>query len=152
MCIFGLCGACRTDEFLRITVKDVEKHSDSLYLVRLNQTKTKIVRSFTISGEFFGIVKKYIDLGLQPTHADPEGRFFVNYQRGKCTTQFMGRNKFMHMPRRMAEFLELPMPDRYTGNSLHNLRLLHLFQSVSLMQVIRLDERQLRYSQIAEPI
>lgn len=114
MCIFGLSGACRTDEFLHITVKDVEKHSDSLYLVRLTQTKTKIVRSFTITGSFVDTVKKYI--ALRPiAHSDPKGRFFVNYQRGKCTSQNMGRNKFSKMPRRIAEFLNLPVVERYTG-------------------------------------
>lgn len=132
VCIFGLCGACRTDEFLHITVQDVVKHSESLYLVRFIQTKTKIVRSFTITGEFVAIAKKYIE--LRPTRADPNGRFFVNYQRGKCTTQFMGGNKFTHMPRRIATFLQLPMPERYTGKShIVNLMLLNLFQSVSLL-------------------
>lgn len=69
VCIFGICGACRTDEFTRINLEDVEKHGN-LFLVRINQTKTKIPRSFTINGGFAGIVQKFIDLrpvDMQPT-------------------------------------------------------------------------------------
>lgn len=111
VCIFGICGACRTDEFLHIKVDDVQKHSDTLFLVRLVQTKTKVIRSFTITGAFVRIVQKYID--LRPGNAME--RFFMNYQRGKCTMQVMGRNKFSKMPRRIAEYLQLETPERYTG-------------------------------------
>lgn len=46
-------------------------------------------------------------------NANPQGRFFVNYQRGKCTTQNIGRNKISGMPQRIAEFLVLPEAQRY---------------------------------------
>ena len=111
VCIFGVSGACRTDEFLHINMSDVQKQSESLFLVRLTQTKTKVIRSFTISGDFAKTVQKYIN--LRP--ADAQNRFFLNYQRGKCTQQFIGRNKFSSMPRRIAEFLQLPNPERFKG-------------------------------------
>lgn len=113
ICIFGICGALRTDEFVRITMSDIEKHGD-LFLVKIGQTKTKIARSFTINGGFAETVRKY--MGLRPARLGSNNdRFFVNYQRGKCTMQFIGKNKFSGMPRKIAEFLKLPQPERYTG-------------------------------------
>lgn len=112
VCIFGICGAMRTDEFTRVTPNDIEKHG-SLFLVKIGKTKTKISRSFTINGGFAEIVQKYMN--LRPLKMQTNDRFFVNYQRGKCTLQFMGRNKFANMPRRVAEFLQLPETQRYTG-------------------------------------
>lgn len=111
MCIFGICGACRTDELVRITMSDVERHGN-LFLVNLQQTKTKVFGSFTINGEFAAIVRKYID--LRPVRMETRNRFFVNYQRGKCTNQFIGKNKFAQMPRRIAAYLKLSEVDRYT--------------------------------------
>lgn len=108
ICIFGICGALRTDEFTRITPQDVEKHGN-LFLVKINQTKTHMPRSFTINGGFAGIVQKFYD--LRPAGLKPTDRLFCNYQRGKCTKQFMGENKFSGMPRRIAEYLSLPEPD-----------------------------------------
>ncbi|KAJ6639008.1 hypothetical protein Bhyg_11747, partial [Pseudolycoriella hygida] len=111
-CIFGICGAMRTDEFVRVTIDDIEKHGD-LFLVRILQTKTKVVRSFVISGRFFEITQRYMD--LRPKNFP--GRFFVNFQRGKCTVQFIGKNKFSAMPRKIAEYLQLENQERYTGHS-----------------------------------
>ncbi|KAG4076779.1 hypothetical protein HA402_009125 [Bradysia odoriphaga] len=112
--IFGICGACRTDELTRITRDDVERHGD-LFLVKLQTTKTKVSGSFTINGKFAMIVQKYID--LRPNRVEGKDRFFMNYQRGKCTVQFIGKNKFAQMPRRIAAYLGLPEVDRYTGHT-----------------------------------
>lgn len=110
--MFGICGACRTEEFVRIKLDDMQKHG-SLYLVKVLLTKTKVNRSFTITGLFARIVEKYVK--LRPNRVKSSDRLFVNYQRGKCTVQFIGRNKFSHMPRRIAEYLNLPEPQSYTG-------------------------------------
>lgn len=112
VCIFGICGAMRTDELTRLTPHDIEKHG-SLFLVKIGQTKTKISRSFTINGGFAEFVEKYMN--LRPAKVQSTDRFFLNFQRGKCTVQFVGRNKFANMPRRIAEFLKLPETQRYTG-------------------------------------
>lgn len=102
----------RTDEFTRLTLEDVEKHGN-LFLVKIHKTKTHMPRSFTINGGFAGIVQKFFD--LRPTGLQPTDRLFCNYQRGKCTRQFIGKKKFSNMPRRIAEHLVLPEPERYTG-------------------------------------
>ncbi|XP_037048476.1 uncharacterized protein LOC119082925 [Bradysia coprophila] len=112
--IFGICGACRTDELTRITRDDAERHGD-LFLVKLQTTKTKVSGSFTINDRFAMIVQKYID--LRQDRVEGKDRFFLNYQRGKCTVQFIGKNKFAQMPRRIAAYLGLPEVDRYTGHT-----------------------------------
>lgn len=111
VCIFGLCGACRTDEFSGICLKDVKEYPD-MYHVQVHTTKTKVARSFTITGEFFDIVKKYRD--LRPAKI-LTSRFFIIYRNRKCTSQVIGKNTFSKMPRIIAAYLELPDPDRYTG-------------------------------------
>lgn len=91
---------------------DVQRHGD-LFLVKLQQTKTKVPGSFIINGRFSAIVQKYID--LRPTQVATKDRFFVNYQRGKCTVELIGKNKFSQMPRQIAEYLGLAKVERYTG-------------------------------------
>lgn len=44
------------------------------------------------------------------------GRFFVNYQKGHCTRQFIGKNKIAQIPQEIAAFLKLPCPESYTGH------------------------------------
>lgn len=101
----------RGDEIAKISVDNVKEH-DRLWLVETNVTKTKVKRSFTITGQFFDIVKKYV--GYRPPQIE-SNRFFVNYNRGRCTKQPIGKNKIGKMPRRVAAFLHLPDADKYTG-------------------------------------
>lgn len=111
ICIFAVSGACNSYELPRIKLKDVENHGDML-LVRIAKYKTKPERSFTITGTIRNIVQKYID--LRAPYLEEE-RFFLNFQRGKCTRQVIGKNKMGMMPRRIAKFLQLPNPDSFTG-------------------------------------
>lgn len=111
--IFGVTGACRGIELLKITVNDLQKHSDSLILVNLTDTKTKIDRSFVIRDEYVKIVEKY--QSLRPCNMT-NNRFFINYQNGKCTRQVIGKNKISDMPKKIACFLNLPNPEQYTGH------------------------------------
>lgn len=114
VCIFGVSGALRVDEILKIDTDDIERHAN-LLLVRVLETKTKVARSFTVTGPFHDIVQKYANLrSPQTTH----NRFLVNYQRGKCTVQPIGQNKIKKMPLRIAEYLQLPEKERYTGSYL----------------------------------
>lgn len=110
--IFGICGACRSIEFSKITVNDVEKH-DQILLVKLRKTETKIDRQFIISEEFENLVEKY--QSLRPENLDTD-RYFINFQHGKCLRQVIGKNKFANMPRQIATYLNLPNVDLYTGH------------------------------------
>lgn len=70
--IFGICGACRTDEYVRFTLDDIETHGN-LFLVKVLQTKTKVSRSFTINGGFAAVVRKY--MALRPERVKSNDRF-----------------------------------------------------------------------------
>lgn len=96
-----------------ITVNDIENHGNIL-LVRVNNTKNKIPRSFTIQGSFYEVVKKY--QALRPSTMKT-GRFFINYNKGKCMAQYIGVNKMGNMPKEIAKFLGLADADSYTGHS-----------------------------------
>ncbi|KAG4065838.1 hypothetical protein HA402_012516 [Bradysia odoriphaga] len=125
VCIFAVSGACSSHELPRIHLNDVENHGDML-LVRILKSKTKVDRSFTITGAFRTVVQRYLALrrpGME------EQRFFINYQRGKCTNQVIGKNKFASMPRRIARYLNLPEPDSFTGHSFRKTS--HSFQKTS---------------------
>lgn len=91
-------------------------HYEDMYFVTIPRefTKTNKDNAFGITGELFHVVKKYE--ALRPSHVKTN-RFFLNFQKGKCTVQVIGKSKFYGMPRRIAEFLKLPEPERYTGNS-----------------------------------
>lgn len=60
------------------------------------------------------IIRKYI--ALRPNHVK-ESRLFLRYRDGKCTIQPIGKNKFAKMPRRIAKYLKLPEPERYSGTN-----------------------------------
>lgn len=111
--IFGISGACRREELSQIKMQDIEQHAD-IMLVKIPNTKTKIPRSFTVDGAFRSIVAKYE--ALRPKHASSD-RFFLNFQKGKCTMQVIGKNKFGKMPSDIAKYLQLPNADHYTGHS-----------------------------------
>lgn len=96
---------------MKVTVDDIEDHR-CLYLVQVKQTKTKKDRSFTITGPFYGIVKKYFD--LRPLRIETV-RFFLNYQKGRCVNQVIGKQKLTGMPRRIADFLNLADSHDYKG-------------------------------------
>lgn len=104
----------------------MENHGDMLLVKILKSPKSKADRSFTITGAFRVMVQKYAALrrpGME------EQRFFINYQRGKCTNQVIGKNKFASMPRRVARYLNLPEPDSFTGHSFRKTS--HSFQKSS---------------------
>lgn len=111
--IFGVNGACRGIELLKITVDDIQKHSDTLIIVNLVDTKTKVDRSFVVRDEYVKVVEKY--QSLRPSDM-PNKRFFIHYQNGKCTKQVIGKNKIGAMPKEIACYLNLPNPEQYTGH------------------------------------
>ncbi|CAI6366167.1 unnamed protein product [Macrosiphum euphorbiae] len=111
--IFGITGACRREELSNITINDIQDFGSMLH-IKLPYTKTNCSRSFTIEGEFYDIFKKYID--LRPANVQSD-RFFLNYKNGKCTKQVIGKNKIGNMPKEIANYLNLPDPQAYTGHS-----------------------------------
>lgn len=112
--MLGVAGACRREELVNITTKDIEILNKSSALIKIPKTKTNIQRSFTISDDFFNIFEKY--RALRPANATTN-RFFLNYRNGKCTQQVIGINKFGSMPKEIATYLNLPDPKSYTGHT-----------------------------------
>lgn len=112
-CVLGVAGACRRVEMEKLTVENVQKQGD-IILVKIMNTKNRIDRKFTVDGNFLNIVERYINLRPKDISTD---RFFINFQRGKCTKQPIGKNKFGAMPKEIALFLQLENPERYTGHS-----------------------------------
>ncbi|CAH2267948.1 jg8410 [Pararge aegeria aegeria] len=108
--IFSITGACKSLELTEITTKDIEDHGE-MFLVKITDKNNKTVRTFTIHGQLYKIVKKYEELRTPKAKHD---RFFQNYQKGKCTCQPIGRNKFGSMAVDIATYLGLPEPSSYT--------------------------------------
>lgn len=112
MAIFGICGACRTSELAKMQVNDVEDLGSS-YLVKIPETESHAQRTFTIPNKFYQTVHRYTS--LRPKKAATPTRFFLHYRNGKCTLQTIGKNVFSQTPRKIATYLGLPEPERYTG-------------------------------------
>lgn len=111
--IFGVAGACRREELTYLLCENVVEQKE-LFLVKIPDSKTHQSRSFVVTGEKnLNLIKKYISLRPKST---PHQRFFVNFQKGKCTNQTVGINKFGKMPSNVAAFLRLPNPETYTGH------------------------------------
>lgn len=85
---------------------------DDLILVTIPRTDSYPQSTFTITGTFFHIVRSYAT--LRPENSSSQ-RFFLKFYDGKCTSHYIGKNKFSAMPRRIATYLKLPEPARYSG-------------------------------------
>ncbi|KAJ8910524.1 hypothetical protein NQ315_012821, partial [Exocentrus adspersus] len=95
--IVGIMGACRKNELIP-------------------DSKTNVSRNFTITGEYCQIfAKKYV--ALRPPKVDRDN-IFLNYQKGKCTKQVFGLNKFCTIAKNVAIYLNLKDPEKYTGHCL----------------------------------
>ncbi|XP_008556825.1 uncharacterized protein LOC103577789 [Microplitis demolitor] len=110
--IFGICGACRRAELCSLTTENIQEKT-SFLLVEIFATKTSTMRQFIIDGDFYKIVKKYMDLRPQLSISK---RFFLNFQKGKCTNQPIGLNKIGGVPKKIASYLKLPDASQYTGH------------------------------------
>lgn len=115
--IFGVFGACRRHELHKLGFNDV-KEEGSVLVVRLLETKTHKTRMFTIIQEAGGtsyvdICKKYI--ALRPKHT-VNGKLFLYYRNGRCTTQPVGINTLGKIPKDIATYLKLTDPHLYTGH------------------------------------
>ncbi|XP_074112409.1 uncharacterized protein LOC141536069 isoform X1 [Cotesia typhae] len=113
--IFGICGATRCDESKELQVADIEEINGK-YIVSINDSKNGLPRKFLVGQFFYEKVKKYIS--LRPSDFGTE-RFFVQFSHGKCCRQVIGRNKIGQIPKIIAEYLKLTVPQKFTGHCLH---------------------------------
>ncbi|XP_072929406.1 uncharacterized protein [Epargyreus clarus] len=110
--IIGIEGACRGNELLKLTVDDIKKKSDSLF-VKMIDSKTNKDKSFTIRPEYADIVKKY--LKLRPMYMKTK-RFFIQFRDGKCMNKVIGKNRFSVIAQEIASYLDLDDALFYTGH------------------------------------
>ncbi|XP_073963713.1 uncharacterized protein [Choristoneura fumiferana] len=135
--IFGINGSCQIIEMINIRVADIQKHSDQMLIVNIMASPSKQARSFMILNKDVEIVEKY--LALRPKNMKTD-RFFIRYNLGKCRHQVIGRNNIQKYPRRIAEYLKLPNPEKYTGHCFRKTTL-RLSTTSDLMEFRRKSEQ-----------
>lgn len=118
--IFGIAGACRRDELVKMTTNDI-KEEGSVLVVTVPNSETNKGRVFTIINDressppldYVGICKKYFKLRFEKTASD---RLFLKYSKGICMNQAVGKNNIAKIPSDVANYLGLPEPSQYTGH------------------------------------
>ncbi|KAJ6638133.1 hypothetical protein Bhyg_10866 [Pseudolycoriella hygida] len=90
VCVFCMFGTGRTHKLLSVRMSDIARYGD-MYFVTIPtvNTKTKEQNSFATRGAMLDIVRKYENLRLANVITN---RFFLNYQRGKCTVQLIAKS------------------------------------------------------------
>lgn len=110
-CIFGLNGVHHSGKLVNVTIDNFKQYKD-LILVTIPNPDSSTKLSFTLTGTHFNIVQRYA--ALRPAGAK-DNRFFVHFRDGKCNLHNIGKNYFTRMARKIAKYLKLPEPDRYSG-------------------------------------
>jgi hypothetical protein len=111
--IFGIAGALRRDELVKMKLSDVEDKG-SILIVKVPDSKTHSERMFTVSNEDnIRFIRKY--QSLRPSNASSE-RLFLKYAKGKCFNQNVGINKIGEIPSLIAKCLKKENPKEYTGH------------------------------------
>lgn len=117
--MFGIAGACRRDEFLKMSVQDIQD-TGSMLVVKIPKTKTNKPRTFVLDCEnqdiknMVELYKRYVS--LRPSNT-PHERLFIYYRHGKCSIQPVGINTFGKIPSEIAKYLGLTNPHEYSGHS-----------------------------------
>lgn len=115
--MLGIAGGCRREELYSMTLDDIQDTGTQL-IITIPQTKTNVRRIFSVINEaegikFLEIFRKYI--ALRPKSLQ-ERMLFVGYRQGKCISQRVGIHSIGGTPRKIAEYLNLEYPERYTGH------------------------------------
>ena len=120
MAIFGIAGACRRQELHYIQV-DIREARSTL-IIKIKASKNRTSRTFVVTNDaadvtgtpnFVSLYKKYRNLRPYAVH---HRKLFIQYNKGKCTSQPVGINQFGKIPYKIAKFLSLPNPNLYTGH------------------------------------
>ncbi|KAJ8933118.1 hypothetical protein NQ318_005627 [Aromia moschata] len=122
--ILGIMWACRRHELHHLRFDHV-RYLEGILILNIVETKTKIRRTFTITGKYYDICKK--DINLLQKYA-PFHLFFVNYYNVTeipyknieiCppgTVQNVEMNKFENLGKQIAKYLNLSDANLYTGH------------------------------------
>lgn len=100
-----------------MSVNDIEDRG-SVLVITIPKTKTNKKRIFTIVDDdvvsALVVYKKYAALRPGNVH---HSRFFLQYRNKACTVSPVGKNTFGAIPKKIAEYMQLPNPERYTGHT-----------------------------------
>lgn len=89
---------------------------DSVLIVRVPNPKTGKSRIFTIVNDKVKLIDIYRQyLASRPWDSTTPRRLFLKYTNGRCAKQVVGMNIISKIPRDIAEFLNLPECELYTG-------------------------------------
>lgn len=111
--VVGVSGACRTDELLKMKISHVSPFEGKIS-IEIPETKTYTSRAFLITDQSW---VKIIEDFLRLRGNIENERFFVQCRYGNATNQPFGHNSISQFPKKIATFLKLPHPERFTGHS-----------------------------------
>ena len=97
----------------KMAVNDVENLGNNRFLVSIRNNKNDYAGQFIIGELFYKSVQEYIN--QKPTDYQTD-RFFIQYNKGRCIRQPIGRHKIAAVPETIANYLLLPNSKRYTGH------------------------------------
>lgn len=83
-------------------------------IAKIPDKKTEVPKTFSIDGQYAEIVRKY--MRLRPPQSTTN-RFFLQYLKGKCTSQVIGKHTIGKMPKKIAKYLGKPDHESYTWHS-----------------------------------
>lgn len=109
----GYSGACRREELTNMSIDDVQCRPH-LVTVSVPKTKNNVPRQFMITNpDWIDLIKKYT--ALRPKTVIHK-RFFLTYRNGHCVNSPIGINTIGKVSRKIAEFLQVPNPELFTGH------------------------------------
>ena len=114
--IFGIAGACRRDELVKMVIDNIED-KQSILIVKIPDSKTHTSRTFIVTNnttlDYVSIYRKYMN--IRPKNCKIR-RLFLKYSNGKCHNQGVGMDYIAKVPQNIAQYLGLPEPCKYTGH------------------------------------
>ncbi|XP_073963880.1 uncharacterized protein [Choristoneura fumiferana] len=133
--VFGIYGACRPYDLVRLRNRDIQKISDQVMLVNVMRNPKVVDRTFVIQDKYIKLVEKY--QALRPPRMGNNDRFFVYYRNGKCTRQYIGKNAIAFFAKKIAVFLKLPDAQLYSGHCFRHAAALNLAQPGANPLIVR---------------
>ncbi|XP_037033165.1 uncharacterized protein LOC119083979 [Bradysia coprophila] len=113
--IFGLCSGSRGCELTNLTLDNVKDDGKEVIVkIPMTKMKTKTAKLYVVGNDFAKIIRQYLDMRPASVTTD---RLFLQWRKGKCIAQVMGKNSIAKIPKDVARFLKLPEPNSYTGHS-----------------------------------
>lgn len=116
--IFGVFGGLSRRELFSVKIEDISEVKNVLVVSLPRRKSKRKPRTFKIKGaQYISYYKMF--LALRPTNT-PHNKLFIHFNKGECKARPMGFYKFQSLPREIANFLNLPNPEKYSGNCFKN--------------------------------